>query len=146
MAKPNQDLEAIVSKQIAALALQGQSVPEVAQALNISQHQVRKVMGGEEFKALLKRYGDEAVANARNTLKAKSERLAPEVWKTLEALIRSDKGRDQAEGVKLFFRVIGLEKGEEAQGTGSLFIQLPGAAANSTVIEVPSEQEDTDES
>jgi hypothetical protein len=143
VAKPDKAVMEAVTKQIAGLALNGQTVPQIAAALNLGQGLVRKTMQSKEFKELMKEFGDEAVVTARNMLRARVEKLAPEAWEAVERLIRGDKGRDVAEGLKMYFRLIGLDKVEEDKGMGDIIIQLPGIKPEK-IIEVPKEGEEDD--
>jgi hypothetical protein len=138
---PNKEAEEVVRKQIAALALLGKPAAEIATELNISAYMVRKTMQSDAFKDLMKSYGDEAVTNARNHLRSQAESLAPKVWSAIKRLVESDKGKDAAEGIKAYYRLIGLEKAEGEQGPANLVIQLPGVKSE-TVIEVEKETQD----
>lgn len=126
---------------VAALAMKGTSVLEMSKQLRMTRYAVNKIMLTEEFKELLKTTADEAVLKAKALLRSRAESLAPEVWETIVRLVRSDKGKDAAEGLKAYFRLIGLDKMEENEGASSITINLPGQKQE-TVIELPKEKDD----
>lgn len=116
----------VLIRQVAARAASGESVNALAAHFNLSRRTVNRILALPETQETIKKICDDAVQNAKNLFKAKSEELTPKAFKAINDLLESENGRDKAEGVKLFFRTIGLDKLDEGGGTGTLIVQLPG--------------------
>ena len=90
-------LDEVKYKQLVALRLQHVPATQIAKKLNISVHQVQRVIASDEFKSELSMHADLSIMNARNILKANAEAVLQDVWIALNKLIKSERGRDAAD-------------------------------------------------
>lgn len=132
------DLQQAIASQIAALAMLGTPQTQIAKTLGVDHRAVKKVMQTPEFREALKNQAEESVTEAKATLRAKTKNIAPEVWDTIVKLIRSDSGKDNAEGLRAYFRLIKLD-GDEDAGQAPLIINLP-SPKQETVIQVKEDE------
>lgn len=119
--------KAVLVRQVASRAAVGESINSMAAYFNLSRGAVNRILVMPETQETIKKICDDAVQTAKNLFKARAEELAPKAFAAINALLDSENGRDKAEGVKLFFRTVGLDKLEEATGTGTLIINMPGS-------------------
>jgi hypothetical protein len=143
VAKLDPKVEEALSKQVAALSLEASSPATIAKGLNVSVSVVKRIMASDSFKDHLKEVAEATVTSVLNRFKARTERLEPKAQAALERLLDSDKGRDAAEGLKIFFRIAGLDKLDPAdQGPGNITINLPGQTQEKSIDVTPQEDED----
>jgi len=132
--------EALI-KQVAALAALQKNQSEISRELKVHVSSVRRILLLPECKDLMREIADEAVQNAKNIVRAQTERLTPKALRALEELLDSDSGKDRAEGIKIYMRAIGLDKEATGEGVGNLIVNLPGANPDAgKVIEVKSDE------
>lgn len=125
-----------LEEKVRVLAISGTTQYDIAKQLDVPVTRVRDVVESESYKDLVRVMGDNAVATAKNYLKVKAESLVQDVWKTIEKLVRDPSVKANAEGIRAYFRLIGLDKPEDGSGMQHLTIQLPGISKPETVIEV----------
>jgi len=113
-------------RQVGALALVGGSYREIAKKLNITEDNVKRIQKTSEYKDYIKRLADETVATAKNLYRAQLVGMQHKVVRIMHELLDSDSKKDKIEGIKLFYRGIGLDEVEQQQGDTNLVINLPG--------------------
>lgn len=133
-------INTVLAKQIAGLALIKTPQKAISEQLGLTAYQVGKIMASDEFKAALKEIGDASVAEAKQTIRAQTSKLAQEVTRVLTAKLQED----NLEAVKIALKIIGFDEEEKVTGDTNISVVLPGVAApvktvESDVIEIESE-------
>jgi hypothetical protein len=122
--------EELLIRQVAALTLSGvNSINGVAKQLDVSRHQVRKVLAHPEYKKLLEELADKELLPVLMDMRSRIAKLGAKSIDVLSSHL--DEG--SLDAVKLVFKALGLEQQEKAAGDTSIQVILPGASEEKSV-------------
>lgn len=100
---------------------------QIGKELDLTRSQIAWIVSRPEFQDKIKDETEVAVQSARTKLRHTANRLLPDAIIALESLLRSDASKAQAEGLKAYFRLIGIGE-ETADASNAQFtINLPGS-------------------
>ena len=120
---PSVIIDETIIKQVAASAVLGSSVNQMATELGISRFQVRKVMNMPEFKAIMQDLGNDSINTAKQAIRAKTADMAAEVTRVLMEQLKEN----SLEAVKIALRIMGFDNEERQVADTQINVVLPGS-------------------
>lgn len=117
-------VEQTQAQQIAGLALMGGSEAGIGKQMGLSRHRVRKIMAGEEFKAIMHDLAVKSTDFAVQAFKAKMNALEPLAYAALKQNLEDGK----IEAVKVWAGMVGLDRNDEEKAQAPITIVMPGNA------------------
>jgi C-terminal processing protease CtpA/Prc len=113
-------------KHIAAAALQGASKKEIAEKYNIKYNTVLKITSRQDYRDHLMKVSNESLNISKASFKAQITTLQEKAFKVLHELLDSDDLKAKVEGLKLFYRGIGMDTEQQQQSDTNIIVNLPG--------------------
>lgn len=83
-------LKESIEQQIAAMALTGASIRGMAKTFNKTEYEIKKIMQGDDFRAIVKAAGDEAFSLALSMLKQKTKERLQKAFDVLDAKLEEE--------------------------------------------------------
>lgn len=137
-------IDEVVTKQVAALAIAGTKITEIAKELKISYRAVKQITSSERYAELIKTVGDEALGPLVAAAKAGLARLSAKAVKVIEkaldqAIDGSGNMREGLAAAQVALKAVGIHEDGGQQNDTQITVVLPSGVETRT-IEVQGEE------